>query len=276
MQYPTTEALIEALSTISKKQSVQVENGLTMLKAHYRAEGKLISARGLAATIERKSYGAANIGYGKFCHEVADLMNFRPDVKVDDDIRWTYTLCDAHPTKDRQGEFQWVLRPEVCRAMEQLGWVRPVIDTTPDEDIDACAEMIQSAPEKSRIAVIQARTGQGSFRTRVLDFWDNRCAVTGLAIPQLLVASHIKPWRDCSWEEAIDMPNGLALSPNLDKAFDKGYISFTNEGLILISSELGAGAKEVLGIHTDLRLRRDLTSYHLGYLAHHRDKVFQW
>ncbi|ONN72452.1 HNH endonuclease [Pseudomonas oryzihabitans] len=276
MQNLTARDLVIALDTISRKNTVQVVNGLTMLKAHYRAPNRLISARGLAAAIEKKAYGVGNVGYGKFCHEVADIMGFEPDVEVDGDIRWTYTLCNAHPTKDRYGEFLWVLKPEVCLAIEELGWVRPVIDTTPEEDIDACTEMIQSAPEKSRAAVVRARTGQGVYRERVLAFWGYRCAVTGLAIPELLVASHIKPWRDCSWVEAIDMPNGLALSPNIDRAFDKGYISFGDDARILISPELSDDAKEVLGIYAEMRLVKDLLNQHLAYLTHHRDKIFKW
>ena len=57
-----------------------------------------------------------------------------------------------------------------------------------------------------------------------MEYWDSKCAVTGLAIPELLKASHIKPWKDSTDEERLDIFNGLLLAPHLDAAFDRGFI----------------------------------------------------
>ena len=56
----------------------------------------------------------------------------------------------------------------------------------------------------------------------------------------LLNASHIKPWAVCSDQERLDTFNGFLLSPTYDKAFDNGYISFNDEGIILLSTEIGS------------------------------------
>lgn len=64
------------------------------------------------------------------------------------------------------------------------------------------------------------------------------CAVTGLAVPELLMASHAKPWEIASNAERLDGDNGLPLIPNLDKLIDKGFISFADDGTVMISTSV--------------------------------------
>lgn len=91
--------------------------------------------------------------------------------------------------------------------------------------------------EKDREVVTKARIGQGRFREMLINQWKN-CAVTGCSNKSLLIASHIKPWRECSLEEAIDKFNGILLSPTVDSAFDLGLLSFKDSGQIMISKSL--------------------------------------
>ncbi|MCI6530224.1 MAG: HNH endonuclease, partial [Mesosutterella sp.] len=70
-----------------------------------------------------------------------------------------------------------------------------------------------------------ARIGQGIYRQRLLKFWHEKCAVTGFSNPDMLLASHIKPWRLSDNCERLDPCNGLLLSPALDRAFDRGFIT---------------------------------------------------
>jgi predicted restriction endonuclease len=118
--------------------------------------------------------------------------------------------------------------------------------------------------------LISSRIGQGQFRESLINFW-GRCAVTGYGDFRLLVASHIKPWRAADNFERLDLFNGVLLLPNLDKAFDRGFISFTEYGNILISRELED--REVIGIKDDMGLI--LESRHQDYMAHHRERVFR-
>jgi HNH endonuclease len=78
-------------------------------------------------------------------------------------------------------------------------------------------------------ALVQARVGQGKFRTDVTNLWGKGevCALTGIDVPELLIASHIQPWRDSSDAERLDACNGLLLATHVDKAFDKYLLSFS-------------------------------------------------
>jgi len=88
-------------------------------------------------------------------------------------------------------------------------------------------------------AIVKRRVGQSVFRKALMDYWGSQCAVTGVAIPEVLRSSHCKPWADCrSDAERLDVYNGLLLTANLDALFDKGLITFTDQGGIIISETL--------------------------------------
>lgn len=122
--------------------------------------------------------------------------------------------------------------------------------------------------------VIQ-RVGQDVFRAGLMDYWEGKCAITGLAVPELLRASHIKPWADCDTDaERLDVFNGLLLAPHLDAAFDKGFITVTDDGQVQISPELSVSARQLLGLDRPLRVER-LSDGHRAYLPWHRENLFK-
>jgi len=118
--------------------------------------------------------------------------------------------------------------------------------------------------------LIKCRIGQGKFRDYLIEYWKG-CSVTNFQDIEILVASHIKPWRSSSSKERLDVYNGLLLTPNLDKLFDKGYISFDDNGKILISKSLKN--YQVLGINTDMKI--NITEEHKKYLTFHREQIFK-
>jgi hypothetical protein len=121
--------------------------------------------------------------------------------------------------------------------------------------------------------VIQ-RVGQDVFREALLSYWGGCCAVTGVADPRLLRASHIKPWAKCDTDaERLDVYNGLLLAAHLDAAFDAGLISFDDQGAIIFSSHFAQGDRDALGVHAHLTLRR-VGVGHLSNLAWHREFLF--
>jgi len=85
------------------------------------------------------------------------------------------------------------------------------------------------------------------------------------------VASHIKPWRASDDKERLDGYNGILLLPNLDKAFDLGYISFTNKGEIKTSEFIES--PKTLGIKKNMKI--DVANQHQEYLAYHREVIFK-
>ncbi|HTR56150.1 MAG TPA: HNH endonuclease [Kofleriaceae bacterium] len=148
--------------------------------------------------------------------------------------------------------------------------------TLPDELFHAFQKQVATMPRVTEIERLEIqRVGQDLFRQGLVDFWDGSCAVTGLTVPELLRASHIKPWADCATDaERLDVHNGLLLSPNLDLTFDRGFITFADGGDIVISPALGADAQAALGIHAGLRAH-GIADGHRAYLPWHREHIYR-
>lgn len=106
-----------------------------------------------------------------------------------------------------------------------------------------------------KTSIIQSRIGQGLFRKELVDYW-GCCAVSGLDVQNLLIASHIKPWRDADNRERLDVFNGLLLAPNYDKLFDLGYITFSQSGKVACSKLLTSSDKRLLSLDGSTRLQR--------------------
>ena len=106
----------------------------------------------------------------------------------------------------------------------------------------------ESSPQKSKLPTgpseieqtVKIRRLQSFFRNAVLSSYDNRCALTGIAIPALLVASHIIPWSKDENRRA-DPTNGLCLNALHDKAFDQRLVTFDEKHRMVVSSELKKG-----------------------------------
>lgn len=98
------------------------------------------------------------------------------------------------------------------------------------------------------------------------------CYLEGVAYPSL-VASHIKPYINCSEEEQFDVENGLLLSRNMDLLFDQGWISFTNEGEVICSDNLDEELKNILS-SKNIEKKYLNSEKRLEYLKYHRENVF--
>lgn len=137
------------------------------------------------------------------------------------------------------------------------------------EDIDSILKNDEiSITEKSTL--ISTRIGQGKYRNGLIDYWQG-CAITGYTDISLLVASHIKPWRESNNQERLDPYNGLLLLPNLDKAFDLGYITFQEHGEIVVSATLES--PDTLGINDTMIL--NISAEHQSYMEFHRNNVYE-
>ncbi|PKO56256.1 MAG: hypothetical protein CVU19_01785 [Betaproteobacteria bacterium HGW-Betaproteobacteria-13] len=133
-------------------------------------------------------------------------------------------------------------------------------------------------PPSSTEAVreVTQRVGQDIFRRALIEYWGGRCAVTGLDVVELLRASHIKPWSDCKSDaERLDVFNGLLLAPQLDALFDKGWVTFSDDGQLLRSSQLSDQQWELLGIGEGEGLAVSLADEHQEYLKWHRSVLFR-
>lgn len=95
----------------------------------------------------------------------------------------------------------------------------------------------ETLDETEKARLVLARIGQGQFRNDLLANFKNTCPLTGIKHTSLLVASHIKPWRECDNVERLDALNGLLLSSLMDRLFDRYFITFDPETLRLISCD---------------------------------------
>jgi hypothetical protein len=137
-----------------------------------------------------------------------------------------------------------------------------------------------------RKSLIAARRGQGVFRSNI-ERLERACRLTGITNPSLLKASHIKPWRACETaHERLDGMNGLLLTPDADHLFDRGFISFGDEGEVLVSTRADREDLRRLGFDqlvfdatgfeeapADWRTR-NFRPEQRPYLAYHRREVF--
>lgn len=145
-------------------------------------------------------------------------------------------------------------------------------DQSVRDDLATHERQIIVLPETEREGVVKARIGQGIFRKQLLEMWDG-CAVTGVNLPDLLRASHIKPWRDSTNPERTNRYNGLLLLPQYDHLFDKGFISFDDDGQILRSPALEDIPIRQLGINEEDRIP-SLSNAHIAFLRYHRKNRF--
>ena len=128
--------------------------------------------------------------------------------------------------------------------------------------------------ETEKQALVTSRIGQGVFKENV---WavENSCRVTGVANPNHLIGSHIKPWRHSDNKERLDGENGLLLTPSIDHLFDKGHISFRDSGLLLISPRADRDSLARMGVENEeSAVQKPFTHLQRRYLDFHRDKIF--
>jgi len=130
-----------------------------------------------------------------------------------------------------------------------------------------------SIPLTDREAIITARRGQGLFKQRVMAI-ERFCRITLVDNPVHLRASHCKPWRDSTNDERLDGENGLLLTPSIDHLFDRGFISFEDNGQLIVSPVAHASSLERMGVPTSETFNVGaFSSGQRRFLEYHRDAV---
>ena len=148
-----------------------------------------------------------------------------------------------------------------------------IIDELMEEEKEIGQIVASNIPNTQKKQIIQARVGQGLFRLN-LEKIESRCRVTNLSDRRLLIASHIKPWRDSTNKERLDGNNGFLLSPHVDKLFDRGWISFSDDGLLLVSSQEVLPVLGNWGIVPTMSAGKFKEKQKV-YLDYHRRKIFK-
>lgn len=152
------------------------------------------------------------------------------------------------------------------------------------------AKLSEIEPEKQsdfvpagseQIMTTKVRVNQTFFRKAVLSSYSSTCCITGICTPQLLIASHIKPWRNSNANEKTDPRNGICLNALHDKAFDQGYITISKDYTLVVSNHLkdiydGETIEKFFGMYDGKQIiLPDKFVPNTTYLEYHNDVIFQ-
>jgi hypothetical protein len=128
--------------------------------------------------------------------------------------------------------------------------------------------------------LVKVRRGQQFFRQTILNAYGVRCAISGINIPHLLVASHIRPWKDFP-NDRLNPCNGLCLSSIHDAAFDSGLITIDGEWRVVLSKELKSHCSAPVLEHNfgafegkAIRKPGKVAEPAQEFLEHHRNSIF--
>lgn len=169
------------------------------------------------------------------------------------------TLLDAH-------SFVW----SMWILDEASGEKSPVSDLP--QQFHAIEKETAPLQGDTRDAVVKVRVNQSVFRERLLERY-HKCCLCGVSNPDLLTASHIKPWADSGPLEKIDVDNGFLFCPNHDRLFDQGLISFEDSGAILLSERLSSYDRLFTNVAEGQKIH--LTDGNKPYLLYHREHIFK-
>jgi HNH endonuclease len=140
-----------------------------------------------------------------------------------------------------------------------------------DAEVQRLQQRVDIGPE-ARAALVLARRGHGLYRENV-ERIETACRVTGVLDRRHLRASHIKPWYRSDDREKLDGHNGLLLAPHIDHLFDRGHISFTDAGELLVSPHTNPVVLAAWGVKAGQKVGA-FSPEQRGYLAWHREHVF--
>ncbi len=164
-------------------------------------------------------------------------------------------------------------------AIESDRAIKAVQSEEDPSDHSTEADIGDEGVGEDRVVLSTARVGQRFFRNAVLAAYNERCCITGLSIPSLLVASHIIPWRSDK-ANRVNPRNGLLLSALHDKAFDGGLITVDDDMTVRVSNKYaqnpGSYFTESIQdyhgreIHLPEKFAPDL-----DFLSYHREHIFR-
>lgn len=132
---------------------------------------------------------------------------------------------------------------------------------------------------ENRVITSTTRIGQQFFRSAVLSAYNGQCCITGLAIPQLLIASHIVPWHHDA-ANRTNPQNGLLLSALHDRAFDAGLLTINDDMTVRVSHKQTAVAGDFFVTAIGSYDGRPISlpekfAPHQDFLTYHREHIFQ-
>lgn len=169
--------------------------------------------------------------------------------------------------KDNNGTILFLFRPSLSYSFN------PYYHPAKERQVEKAIEQ-KKLPEREKEQLVKARIGQGAYRQKLLEE-SSECIITRVNDERILMASHIKPWSVSNDTEKIDHNNGLVLTPTYDKLFDQGFITFENDGTIVISPYISPLNIKKLNLVQGKKFVIPQTDKRSEYLDYHRENIFK-
>jgi 5-methylcytosine-specific restriction enzyme A len=233
------------------------ENDLVFSYTGEGQEGDMHFTRGNLALLEHKDKGKRVFLFREIYKA---HYKFEGELEVED--------FDFFPSYDKNGRDRTAIKFFLKKVHARLPYK---IEHTPLSVVhDIHQQGLKDIPTiTERRGLVTSRVGQGAYRKSVLLRWRYKCAVTNYSKKEILIASHIVPWKDATNQERLDVSNGILLTPTYDALFDKHLISFEDNGKIILSQSLENSKYHEIGVTGKERIN-NLSLENFGYLDRHR------
>lgn len=194
-----------------------------------------------------------------------------------DTLIYLETPLDKDMLKSAYPSFNSFSQSKQIIPLEYLDDILDLLQSTNSVSLDNDSILISEIENTNmvgaeKVALVKVRVNQGVFRDKLLKKY-SKCCLCGVSDTAFLTASHIKPWVESNSKEKLDTENGFLLCPNHDKLFDGGWISFNDDGTIIISETLKQTEKVFMNIREDMKIV--LSEKNKKYLKFHRDNVYK-
>jgi len=237
------------------------------LLSHASAQDYVMCNEEISSIVDNIACEETSFDYLKLAVILADKLG------VADLAKNFKSIGEVYPNSLNVPHWQLKMHPQLVHALwqlfehEMLAHCSQVVDIDREFKVD---HKLANVSETERSSLVQARIGQGAYRQSLMRYWKGSCSVTCCPITQVLIASHIKPWSESENNERLDPFNGLLLVATLDRLFDQGLISFTDNGDLICKDEIKDHLLQ-LGIESKARLRH-VDERHKPYLKIHRER----
>lgn len=250
-----------------KKEDIFTRDNIDLLKRIYLASNHVTTCYELAKDEGKhpSSYNKPIVELGK---RVSKALGLREIKGADNKATWWRVVFWGQELENKH--FEWRIRPELARAIASI--YPEVEDVQVIKEFTEKIEEVESIESTEKQVLVKSRVGHGALKKKLLQK-EHSCRICGLQDEHFLIASHIKPWSEANDTERLDLDNVLLLCPHHDSAFDKGYISFNDEGKILISEELTLQTQMLLNLEEDKQIQ--LTEKNKFYIKWHRENLFK-
>ena len=241
---------------------------------YHRRDGLLRIKR----VLKKIEYNEKNIWipcYGAFYHAICQQAYQEHQLLADFINSLGFKKFEEKPNEIKESDEQYIEKIDSLYKSFIIKRNKQIIE---NKELLEFIERIEEGLENEvlndfeREAILKQRIGQSIFREKLIER-NCGCKICGTLPKELLIASHIKPWVESESEEKIDIENGFLLCPNHDYLFDKGFISFNDNGLIIISNLLSDEINMVFNVNSSLRI--EISNENKKYLKYHRENVLK-